>query len=88
VLLNSTSFVASLAVPISDYVLRISQGYATAVHAKNGKQLELEAETLQVASDAKIAFFNWVRTRGAVRIQHAAVEPCVVGCEQRRRVDE
>lgn len=74
VLLNSVSFVASLAVPVSDYVFRISQGYASASHAEKGKRLELEAETLQVASDAKIAYFNWVRTRGQVVVAKGAVD--------------
>jgi outer membrane protein TolC len=72
--LNSISFVASLAVPVSDYVLRVSQGYASASHAEKGKRLELEAETLQVASDAKITYFNWVRTRGQVVVAKGAVE--------------
>jgi outer membrane protein TolC len=72
--LDSISFVASLAVPVSDYVFRISQGYASAIHAEKGKRLELEAETLQVASDAKIAYFNWVRTRGQVVVAKGAVE--------------
>ena len=71
---NSTSFVASLAVPISDYVLRISQGYASALHAEKGKRLELEAETLLAASDAKLAYFNWVRSQGQVVVAKGAVE--------------
>jgi outer membrane protein len=74
VLLNSISFVASLSVPISDYVLRVSQGYASALHAEKGKRLELEAETLLAASDAKLAYFNWVQSRGQVVVAKGAVE--------------
>lgn len=72
--LNSTSFVASLSVPISDYVFRISQGYAAASHSEKGKRLEVEAETLQVMADAKIAYYNWVRAKGSVVVTKQAVE--------------
>lgn len=72
--LNSTSFVASLAVPISDYLLRISQGYSSAVHAEKGKKLEVQAEELQAAGDAKIAYFNWVQARGQVIVTRQAVD--------------
>ncbi len=73
VLLNAYSLTASLAVPVSDYVLRISQGYAAASHAESAKKLELEAEGLQVAADAKVAFFNWVRTKGNAVVAAEAV---------------
>lgn len=72
--LNSTSFVASLAVPISDYLLRISQGYASAIHAEKGKKLEVLAEELQAAGDAKIAYFNWVQAKGQVIVTKQAVD--------------
>lgn len=61
---NVYSLTASVAVPVSDYVLRISQGYAAASHGANAAKIALQAETLTVASDAKIAFFNWARAKG------------------------
>jgi outer membrane protein TolC len=73
-ILNSTAFVASLSVPISDYVFRISQGYSAASHNEKGKRLELEAETLQAAADAKLAYYNWVRARGSVVVTKQAVD--------------
>jgi outer membrane protein TolC len=78
---NSTSFVASLSVPISDYVLRVSQGYASAKHAEKGARLNLEAETLQAAADAKIAYYNWVRARGQVVVTKEAVAQARVHVE-------
>jgi len=73
-ILNSTSFVASLSVPVSDYIFRISQGYAAASHSEKGKRLELEAETLQAAADAKIAYYNWLRAKGSVVVTRQAVD--------------
>jgi outer membrane protein TolC len=72
--LNTGSFVASLAVPVSDYIFRISQGYSAASHGEKGKRIELEAETLQAAADAKIAYYNWVRARGSVVVTKQAVD--------------
>lgn len=61
---HSYSLTAQIALPISDYVLRISQGYAAASHGANAAKLLLEAEKLQVAADARISFFNWARAKG------------------------
>ncbi|MGK4005547.1 TolC family protein [Sorangium sp. So ce1036] len=85
---NSYSLTASLAVPISDYVLRISQGYAAASHAESAKKLELQAETLQAAADAKIAFFNWVRVKGQVIVAGEAVAQARAHVEDARRTFE
>jgi outer membrane protein len=65
VLLNSYSFQAQLAVPVSDYLLRISQAYAAASHARDAKKIELKAAELQASADAKVSFFNWVTAKGA-----------------------
>ena len=72
--LNSTAFVASLAVPISDYLFRISQGYSAASHSEKSKRIELEAEGLQASADAKIAYYNWLRARGSVVVTKQAVD--------------
>lgn len=72
--LNATAFTASLAVPISDYLLRISQGYAAAKHNERGRRLDVEAETLQAAADARVAYFNWVRSRGQIVVSQQSVD--------------
>ncbi|AUX42004.1 outer membrane efflux protein [Sorangium cellulosum] len=82
---NSYSLTANLAVPISDYVLRISQGYASASHAESAKKLELQAETLQAAADAKVAFFNWIRVKGQVVVAGEAVSQARAHVEDARR---
>jgi outer membrane protein TolC len=70
---NLFSAVASLAVPISDYFLRLTQGYAGAEHNARAARLQLEAELLTRSADAKVAFFNWVRARGQVVVAREAV---------------
>jgi outer membrane protein TolC len=70
---NQYSLGASLALPISDYVLRLSQAYASASHAESAKKLEVQAEVLTAASDARIAFFNWARAKGQAVVAAQAV---------------
>jgi outer membrane protein len=71
---HSAVLSASLALPISDYVLRISQGYAAAKHSERGRRLDVEAETLQAAADARVAYFNWVRSRGQIVVSQQSVD--------------
>ncbi|WP_437930875.1 TolC family protein [Sorangium sp. So ce291] len=85
---NTYALTANLAVPISDYVLRLSQGYASASHAESAKKLELQAETLQAAADAKLAFFNWVRVKGQVVVAGEAVAQARAHVEDARRIFE
>lgn len=70
---NSYSLVASLVVPVSDYVLRISQGVAAASGAARAKEIEVRAQELQIAADAKVAYYNWVRAKGQVVVAEDAV---------------
>lgn len=86
--LNSYSLSAQLAVPISDYVLRLSQGYAAASHAESAKKLELQAEALQIAADAKLNYFNWLRVKGQVVVAREAVAQAKAHVEDARRTFE
>ena len=74
VLLNSTQFAASVSVPVSDYVLRLSQNYASASHGEKSARFAAQAEALTAAADGKIAYFNWVRARGAMVVTKEAIE--------------
>jgi outer membrane protein TolC len=73
-ILNNYSLTASIAVPVSDYVLRLTQGYASASHNEKSARLAADAESLQAAADAKISYFNWVRAKGGVVVAAEAVE--------------
>ena len=70
---NQYSVTASLAVPISDYVLRISQTRASASRAAESKRLEVQAQELQAEADARVAFYNWVRAKGQAVVAGQAV---------------
>jgi outer membrane protein TolC len=85
---NTYSLTANLIVPISDYVLRISQGYAAASHAESAKKLEVQAAQLQVVGDAKVAFYNWVQAKGQVVVAHEAVEQARAHVADARRTFE
>src|SRR5262249_34911555 len=84
--LDQYSVSASLAIPVSDYVLRTSQSYAAASHAVSAKELEIQAESLQAATDGKVSFFNWVRAEGQVVVAREAVEAAKAHAEDARRI--
>ena len=73
VILNSYQLTASLEVPLSDYLLRLTQAYATVSLDVDGKRLERRAAELQAARDAKIAYYNWIRAYGQGKVAHLAV---------------
>lgn len=63
VVLNQTSFQASLNVPLSDYLLRISQQHAAASHSLRAASLNERATRLRAGIDARIAWWSLVRAR-------------------------
>jgi len=83
---DNFSVTASLAVPVSDYLLRITQGHAAASHGEKGKKIELEAETLAAAADAKIAYLNWIRAKGQAFVAKEAVALAKAHVEDTKRV--
>jgi outer membrane protein TolC len=63
ILLNQTLLQATLNVPISDYILRIPQGYAAATKSEKAAALAESAARLKAATDAKVAYYTWVRAK-------------------------
>jgi outer membrane protein TolC len=63
VLLNQYLLQATLSVPLSDYVLKVSQGYAAAIKNQKAAEFTEKATHLKVASDGKIAYYTWVRAK-------------------------
>jgi outer membrane protein TolC len=63
ILLNQTILQATLSVPISDYVLRIPQGYAAATKNEKAAQYSEHAARLKAATDAKAGYYMWVRAK-------------------------
>jgi outer membrane protein TolC len=60
---NQHTFEASLSVPVSDYVLRISEQHAAASHSARSAELTLRATELQTVAEAKVAYYEFARAR-------------------------
>lgn len=74
VFLNQYYLQASVGLPLSDYVLRISQGYAAASRSESAAKLDLEASRRKAALDGRVAFYSWVRAKAQVIVAEQAVE--------------
>jgi outer membrane protein TolC len=83
---SAYSFVASLSLPVSDWVLRMSKGLSAAAHGERAKRLQVIAEQLQVAADAKILFLNWVRAKGQVVVARQAVAQSMAHVDDAKRL--
>lgn len=68
VLLDQYLLNATLAVPISDYFLRISQGYTAALKSEQAARWDTVAARARSYADGKIAYYTWLRARGAVGV--------------------
>ncbi len=60
---NATLCQASLIVPLSDYLLRISQSYAAASHSEKAAALDEAAARLNSGLEGKMAYYTWLRAR-------------------------
>jgi outer membrane protein TolC len=65
VLVNQYVAQATLTVPVSDYFLRISSAYTAATNADDAARNDLVATKAKSLADGKIAYYSWVRARGA-----------------------
>ena len=59
---------ASVAIPISDYFLRIGQAYSAATMSEEAARFDLTAARAKSYADGKIAYYTWLRARGAVGV--------------------
>jgi outer membrane protein len=58
---NSTTFTASLTLPLSDYVLRLIPARAAAQAQLDGSRESLSATRRKTAYDARALYYDWVR---------------------------
>jgi hydrophobic/amphiphilic exporter-1 (mainly G- bacteria), HAE1 family len=65
VFLNQYALTATLDIPLSDYVLRVSNTVDAASHNRNVATLNAKAVRLSVDRDARVAYYEWVRAQGA-----------------------
>jgi outer membrane protein TolC len=59
---------ATIAIPISDYFLKINQSYTATTHQEEAARYDVLAARAKSLSDGKIAYFTWLRSRGAVTV--------------------
>ncbi|HEX3850566.1 MAG TPA: TolC family protein, partial [Polyangiaceae bacterium] len=71
---NNYNFEAELNIPLSDYVLRLSNAMAGANHGKNAAKLDEQATRLSVARDARVYYYQWIRAQGASYVAEQALE--------------
>ncbi len=71
--LNNYLLQVQLVIPVSDYALRIAQVYTAASHAEDAARYDVIAARSKSCTDGKIAFYSWLRARGAVIIALQAV---------------
>jgi outer membrane protein TolC len=64
---------ASIAVPISDYFLRINQGHTAATNARDAANFNVVASRAKAGADGKIAYYTWLRARGAAAVSAQAL---------------
>ncbi|MDP9036359.1 MAG: TolC family protein, partial [Myxococcota bacterium] len=57
---------ATITVPITDYFLRIDQGYTAATRSEDAARWDMIAARSTSAANGKAAYYTWLRARGAV----------------------
>ncbi len=71
---DTYALTASLNVPISDYVLRLSNATAGASANRRAAELQVKAERLKVRTDAQALYYDWLRAKGRVAIAEKSLE--------------
>jgi len=65
---------ATLTVPLSDYLLRLSNAAAGAAANRRSAELQVKAERLKAKTDAQSLFYDWLRARARVAIAEKSLE--------------
>lgn len=74
VILDQFVLDAQLVVPISDYFLRIGKAYTAATRSEDAARHDIDAARAKSFSDGKLAYFTWLRARGAVVVAQQTLE--------------
>lgn len=65
---------AQVQIPLSDYVLRISRSYAAASKSLRAANLDERAQKLKTALDGRLAYYDWLRARGAAQVAEQTLD--------------
>ena len=74
VILDNFVLQASLSVPLSDYLFRLSKAYSAATLSEEAAKLDTLAAETKAASDARVAFYNWVKAIGQREVLAQALD--------------
>ncbi len=74
IILNNYLLEAQIVVPISDYFLRINEGYTASTQAQEAARQDVATARAKALTEGKSAFYNWLRARGAVVVAEQARE--------------
>jgi outer membrane protein TolC len=74
VIRNTYSLSAALSVPLSDYVLRMSNSIEGTKQNREAAELNIKAERQKAEGDARVAFFNWARALGQVAVTEKSID--------------
>jgi outer membrane protein TolC len=88
VALDAYLFQAGLTIPISDYVLRLSQNYASASRSKRATALDERASRLNAALEGRNTYYTWVRARAQLFVSERALEQAAAHLEDARHAFE
>lgn len=59
---------ATIAVPISDYFLRIGKAYSASTQSADAARFDVVAARAKSYADGKVAYYTWLRARGAIGV--------------------
>jgi len=71
--LNAFSLQAQLSIPISDYILSLSPARRGPIAARESAEYARDAERIKVETDARLAYFNWLRAFTALIVLEDAL---------------
>jgi outer membrane protein TolC len=82
--LNQYLLQASVTVPLTDYLLSTGSATDAAHENERSARFNREAARLQVANQAKLLYYEWVRTRLQVVVAQQSVDQARAGLERAR----
>jgi len=59
---------ATIAIPISDYFLRIGKAYSASTLSEDAARFDVAAARAKSYGDGKVAYYTWLRARGAIDV--------------------
>lgn len=71
---NNYAVSAGLTIPLTDSLFRLADASAVASKNRESAKYALQAEGLKVKADARVLYFNWLRTHGQVSIAAQALQ--------------